>query len=128
MERNTRIDHFWALETSPSNEIEDTRLGVGRRGIAMCFRPSLQLFIYDQGSLARNRIQWIRFKGLEGGHLGILNVYASNMVGERCAMWNEVFQFLPTDCRWIMTSDLNMVKSPLDRSTSTCSHLLGLKE
>ena len=59
--RNTRMlwrtDDFWALETSPSNEVEDTRLGVGKEGIAMCFRPRLQPLIYHQGSLAINRIQ-----------------------------------------------------------------------
>jgi hypothetical protein len=36
--------------------------------------------IYDEGSLAGNTRKWIRFKELEGG---ILDVYASNLVGER---------------------------------------------
>lgn len=61
----------------------------------MYVHPRLQPLILDQGSLAGNKVQWIRFKGLEGGNLGILNVYASNMVGGRCAIWNQVFQFLP---------------------------------
>ena len=43
-------------------------------------------------------------------------------------MWNEVFQFLPMDCRWIMIGDFNMVESPLDRSISACSCLMRLKE
>lgn len=43
-------------------------------------------------------------------------------------MWNEVFQFLQTDCRWTMIGDFNMVESTLDWSTSTCSYLMGLKE
>ena len=45
----------------------------------------------------------LRYKGLEGRHLVIPNIYASNMVGERCAVWNEVFQFIPTYWRWIFT-------------------------
>ena len=52
---------------------------------------------------------------LKGGHLGILNVYASNMVGERCAMWNDIFQFLLMNCRWITTSNFNMVDNSLDK-------------
>jgi hypothetical protein len=54
----------------------------------MCFHPRLHPLIYYRGSLAENNVQWIRFKGLEGGLLGILYVFASNMVGERCTMWN----------------------------------------
>ena len=56
----------------------------------MCIHPRLQPLIYDQVSLAKIKVQWITFKGLEGEHIGILNVYASNLVGERCALWEEV--------------------------------------
>lgn len=52
---------------------------------------------------------------MEGGNLGILNVYASNLDGERCAMWIEVLQLLPLDCRWIMSRDFIIVESPLDK-------------
>lgn len=52
----------------------------------------------------------------------------SNLVGERCAMWIEVLQLLPLDCRWIMSRDFNMVESPLDMSSSSCSQLMGLRE
>ena len=41
---------------------------------------------------------------------------------------NEMFQSLPVDCHWIMTGDFNMVENPLDRSTLSCSQLMGLKE
>lgn len=113
-----RRDTFWALEASPSIEVEDRRIGDMRGGIAICFHPRHQPLIYDQGSLEntleKNKVQWITSKGLEGGHIGILNVYASNTVGERCAMWNDVFQFLLMDCKWIMTSDFNMVDNSLD--------------
>lgn len=60
--------------------------------------------------------------------IGILYVYASNLVGERCAMWNEVSQFPLLDRRWIMMGDCNVVENPLDRSTSSSSHLMGLKK
>ena len=69
-----------------------------------------------------------RFKWLQGKHLGILIIYASNIVGERCAMWNIIIQFLPTNCRWIMTHDFNMGEISIDTFTSSCSHLMRLKE
>jgi len=81
-----RRDNFWSLEVSPSNEVEDIRIGVGRGGIAMCSHRRLQHVIQNQGSLAGNRPQWIRFKRLE------------KVVP---CMWNKIFQFLPTDCRWM---------------------------
>ena len=110
-----------------------TRLRIGEYGLGEVASPcasilDLNLSFTTKVALAKNRVQWIRFKGLDGGHLGILNVYASNSFGERCVMWNEVFQFIPTYCRWIMTSDFNMVDNPLDRSSSSCSRLMGLKE
>ena len=102
VERNIRTlwksENFWSLEASPSNDAEDRKIGAGKGGIAICFHPRLQPLILDKGSLAGNRVQWIRFKGLEGGHLGILNIYASNLASERCATWNEMFQSLPIDC------------------------------
>ena len=49
----------------------------------MCFHPRLQPLVHNRGSLSgNNRVQWIRLKGFKGGHFGILNVYAFNMVGE----------------------------------------------
>lgn len=123
-----RRGYFWALEASLSNEVEDRRLGVGNDEIAMCIHPRLQPLIYDKGSLAVNKVQWIKFNGLEGRHVGIVNVYASNLVGERCAMWNETLQSLLIDCRWIMTGDFIVVDDPLDRSTSSCSRLMGIRE
>lgn len=38
----------------------------------MCLHPRLLPLILDQGSLPGNRVQGIRFKGLEGGILGFL--------------------------------------------------------
>jgi len=61
----------------------------------MSFHPRLHFLIYDQGSLASNKAQWIRFKGLEGGYIGVLNVYASNVVGVRY----EVLRLLLMHCR-----------------------------
>ena len=56
--RNNRMlwrrDNFWSLEASPSNEVEDIRIGVGRGGIAMCFHYRLQHVIQDQGFLPGN--------------------------------------------------------------------------
>lgn len=78
--------------------------------------------------MANDRVQWIRFKGLEGGHIGILDIYASNLASERGATWNEMSQSLLVDCRWIITGDFNLMENPLDRSTSLCNRFMGLKE
>jgi hypothetical protein len=43
-------------------------------------------------------------------------------------MWNETFQFLPMDCRWIMIGDLIMIETLLDGSMSSCSRLIGSKK
>ena len=71
-------------------------MGAGYSSIAMCFHPRLQPQILNQSMIFGNKAMWIRFKGLEGGNLGILIVYASNLDGERCAMWNEELQL----CLW----------------------------
>ena len=94
----------------------------------MCFHPRLQPLIMQKGYFAGNKAQWIRFKGLEGGHLEILNFYASNMVNERIAMWQEFLHHLPTNCKWITTGDFNMMESSLDRSTPPCSNFMRLNE
>lgn len=77
---------------------------------------------------AKDHLSIIILSGLEGGHLGILNVYALNMVGEKYVMWYEVIQSLPMDCKWIMTGDFSMVENILNRSMSSCSQLMGLRE
>ena len=82
------------MDTSPSNDIDDRKIGARKGGIAICFHPKLQPSIHDKGSMASNKVQWIRFKGLERGHLIILNIYASNMANERCATWDKIFQIL----------------------------------
>lgn len=87
----------------------------------MFWKPKTQI------SPTKDHLSKIILSGLEGGHLGILNVYALNMVGERYVMWYEVIQSLPMDCKWIMTGDFNMVKIPLNRSMSSCSRLMGLR-
>jgi hypothetical protein len=44
-------------------------------------------------------------------------------------MWNEIFQFLPMDCRWIMIGDLIMIETLLDGSMSSCLHFfIGSKK
>lgn len=79
---------FGPLKLVLAMELRVRDLGIGGGGIAMCFHPRVHPLIHYRGSLAINSVQWIRFKGLEGCHLGIWNVYASDMACERCTMWN----------------------------------------
>lgn len=90
--------------------------------------PRSQPLIYDRGFVASHTTHWIEPNMVEVGYLGVFHVHASNMIGERCAMWNENLQLLLTDCRWITIGDFNMVESPLNRSTWSYSRLMSLKE
>lgn len=102
VERNIKTSwknkNLWSLEASPSKKVEGRKIGAEKGGIALCFHPRLQPLIFDRVSLADNRFQRIKSKGLEEGHRDILYNYASNVASKRCAMWNEFSQSLPTDC------------------------------
>ena len=49
--------------------------------------------------------------------MAVLNVYAPHSVQERCELWEELVRTLPTDCRWILCGDWNVIESPHDKSS-----------
>jgi len=60
---------------------------------------------------------WVRFSGIPGGDISILNVYASTSARERCAVWKELIVTLPRDCWCILSRDWNFVERQEDKSS-----------
>ena len=50
------------MEANPSNDVEDRKIGARKGGIAIRFHPGLQPLLHDRGSMAGNRVQWIKFQ------------------------------------------------------------------
>jgi hypothetical protein len=46
-----------------------------------------------------NMVQWVIFKGLPCGDLGMANIFAPNTPKEWCFLWVEMIQKLPRGCR-----------------------------
>jgi hypothetical protein len=40
-----RNDNYWFLKDSPSNDVQDRKIGVGRGGIALCLHPRMQFLV-----------------------------------------------------------------------------------
>ena len=72
--------------------------GTSKGGVAILLVPQWTTAIHSYGILYQNRVQWIILKGLQGGDLGIVNIYASNSSTERCEMWETIEQELPCGC------------------------------
>jgi len=53
------------------------------------------------GILMENKVQWVRLKRLQGGDLGVANIYAPNSPKKWCFLWAKIIQKLPRGCRWI---------------------------
>ncbi len=61
----------------------------------------LVVAVGENGTLMKNRVQWVILKGLQGGDFGVANIYAPNTPKKRCFLWAEMIQKLPRGCRWI---------------------------
>jgi hypothetical protein len=64
----------------------------------------------ENGTLMKNKVQWVILKGLPSGDLGVTNIYAPNTPKEQCFLWAEMIQKLPKGRRWILAIDWNMVE------------------
>ena len=79
--------------------------GAGSGGIGTWVSPKLSHLIHSSGQAQSGNAQWVRFKGVPGQDVAVLNVYAPHSPPERCALWVELIDVLPRDCRWLMTGD-----------------------
>jgi exonuclease III len=90
--------------------------GAGSGGICTFVSPKLKHLVHSNGNIGCNLGQWIRLSGLPGGDLAILNIYAPHTPSDRMNLWCELISTLPSDCRWIVCGDWNMVLLPCDNS------------
>ena len=116
----------WVSEADPGYNV-DGQEGAGKGGICTLLHEKLAPLVSSYGSILHNRAFWFRLKGLPGGDLGILNIYAPNDSRERTLLWQELSARLPSDCRWIVSGDFNMVESAQDKST-LCGKLIPQRE
>ena len=90
-------------------------------GIGMWVAPQLVPPIHVEGQSRAGNAQWICFKGVPGGDIGILNVYAPHKSPERCVLWLELIDNLPRNCKWIMIGNWNFVERGRDKSNDRAS-------
>jgi hypothetical protein len=88
---------FWTLDASGSNVVNDIRIGVDKGGVAMCFHQKRWNHVIDQDRLTCNRVQWMRFKAIEGGAIGNLDLYVCSMTSEQCEMKSYLIFYLTFD-------------------------------
>jgi exonuclease III len=107
---------FQEAATAYNNDPRST--GAGSGGVCLWVSPRIKHLISSRGHSRSGRYQWVRFSGVPGRDVGILNLYAANQTAERCELWYEMLLDLPKDCRWIFMGDWNFVERPEDRSRS----------
>ncbi len=84
-------------------------------------------FIVTKGSIAKHRKLWVQFDGILRGKLGVGNIYALNESQDRCRLWEKMLVQLPSNCRWILVGDFNMVEFIEDKSRCCNRFLLEME-
>ena len=107
---------FFSQEAKIAYNNERNEDGAGSGGINMWIAPKLLHLICESGHTRGGNAQWVRFNGMPGMDLAILNVYAPHSSKERCILWEELLASLPRDCRWVFSSDWNFVERAVDKS------------
>ena len=87
----------------------------------MWVAPQLSHLIHKSEHSRADNAQWVRLKGVLGGDVAVLNVYAPHSLAERSALWMELLARLPQGCRWLMAGDWNFVERSVDKSNSRLS-------
>jgi hypothetical protein len=103
------------LHASPGYINEKRRVGISKGGVCMVVTNKWAKFIVVKGSIAKNRILWVQFDGIPRGKLGVGNIYAPNEFRDRCRLWEDMLVQLPSNCKWILVGDFNMVECTKDK-------------
>ncbi|KAG0605467.1 hypothetical protein M758_9G061900 [Ceratodon purpureus] len=101
--------------------------GAGCGGVMTLLHPRWHQHIGASGSILNNRAHWLILKGLPGGDIGLVNLYAPNDSPTRCLLWETLARDLPDTCRWMLLGDFNMVEGRSDK-TRQCSALIPARE
>ena len=91
--------------------------GAGCGGAAFFIHQKWKYQIGSSSSSFKDRVIWIVLKGIPGGDLGILNIYAPNDQHERKELWLSLQEILPKDIRWLVGGDFTMVKRERNKSS-----------
>jgi hypothetical protein len=79
---------FQEAATAYNNDPRST--GAGSGGVCLWVSPRIKHLISSRGHSRSGRYQWVRFSGVPGRDVGILNLYAANQTAERCELWYEM--------------------------------------
>lgn len=107
---------FFGVEAEAGFGNEPHEVGAGTGGVCMWVAPRISHLVTSSGQAGGGRAQWVRFGGLPGGDVAVLNVYASTHARERAFLWEELAASLPRDCRWLILGDWNFVECRSDKS------------
>ena len=107
---------FFSQEARVAYNNDSNEDGAGSGGISMWIALKLLHLICESGHTRGGNAQWIRFNGMPGLDLAVLNIYALHLSWERCLLWEELLALLPRDCRWVFSGDWNFVERAIDKS------------
>jgi exonuclease III len=96
-----RQAHFFGCDATEGYGHQAGTIDIGRGGIFLFVNPTIKHMILSQGLIGVNQAQWIRFTGLDGGNIAMLNVYAPHSAQLRSRLWQELRRALPQDCKWV---------------------------
>ena len=118
---------FFGQEAQVAYNNDANEDGAGSGGIGMWVTPSMSHLIHSDGHSRGGNVQWVRFTGVPGQDISVLNIYAPHSSTERCALWGELLEVLPRDCRWILAGDWNFVERRVDKSSSRASSVTEIE-
>ena len=107
---------FFSQEAKVAYNNDSNEDGAGSGGISMWIAPKLLYLICESGHIRGGNAQWVRFNGMPGMDLAVLNIYAPHSSRERCLLWKELLASLPRDYRWVFSGNWNFVERAIDKS------------
>ena len=89
----------WICDASPGYNNLDHDQNVGFGGIANFLAKRWSKLDSTYGTVMGNRGQLLVLKGLLGGDVGFVNIYAPNDIVMLTHLWGELIMILPPGCR-----------------------------
>jgi exonuclease III len=74
---------FVACEATAAYNHLASKPGARRGGVCFLVAPTLRPLIHSTGAFRHNQAQWLTLRGVPGGDVGVLNVYAPHTAQER---------------------------------------------
>ena len=96
-------------------------------GVLTAMKAKYNASFTGRGCLVEGRVVYIRIKH-SYGHLGILNMYAPNLVAEKKAFWLQLLNKKPDAELWIIGGNFNIVEQQEDRSRNAIGTVQGVEK